>query len=101
MLRTSRLLWASLLVGLTLLGSPRSASAQTTGSVVGQVTEQDSGKPIAGVTVVITGPQGDQGDITGEDGSYTIRSLPIGTYMVHFYFGDVTVEQANVVVSVD
>jgi len=78
----------------------RLASAQTTGSIVGQVIEKESGRPLGGVTVVLQGPQGDSGAVTGDDGAYEITALPVGTYVVHFYFGNASVEQ-QVVVSVD
>jgi hypothetical protein len=87
-----------LLSTLILYGRP--ASAQTTGSIVGQVVEKESGRPLGGVTVVLQGPQGDSGAVTGDDGAYEISALPVGTYAVHFYFGNASVEQ-QVLVSVD
>jgi TonB-dependent receptor-like protein/carboxypeptidase family protein len=90
------------LVGLTCaLAMSGRAQAQTTGGIVGTVVEQQSGQPLAGVTVLVQGPQGDQGSVTGEDGGYEVAALPLGTYVVHFYYGDVAVEQRQVLVSVD
>jgi Carboxypeptidase regulatory-like domain/TonB-dependent Receptor Plug Domain len=91
----------SFLLACLILSFGRTASSQTAGSVVGQVVEKESGRPLGGVTVVIQGPQGDQGTITGDDGSYELHALPVGTYVVRFYFGNATVERPNVVVSVD
>jgi len=90
-----------LLASSLVLSFGRTASAQTNGSIVGQVVEKESGRPLGGVTVVLQGPQGDQGTVTIEDGSYEFRALPVGTYAVNFLFGNASVEQPNVVVSVD
>ena len=87
-----RLLLASLL-GLCLVGT---ATAQIQfGQIQGVVTSQDSGRPLAGTTVVVTGPalQGDQSEVTDRDGRYLITQLPPGDhYTVRFYFNDVVVE---------
>jgi len=98
MLRTRALVLASLLSALSLA---RPAAAQTTGAIVGTVVEKDSGNKLSGVTVMLQGPQGDQGAVTGEDGSYEFTALPLGRYVVRFYYGDVSVEQPEVAVSVD
>jgi hypothetical protein len=98
MSRTRALALASLLSALVL---SRPATAQTTGSIVGTVVEKDSGNKLSGVTVMLQGPQGEQGTVTGEDGAYEFTALPLGRYMVRFYYGDVAVEQPEVAVSVD
>jgi outer membrane receptor protein involved in Fe transport len=97
MFRTRALLFAS----LCALFFARPAVAQTTGTIVGTVVEKDGGQKLAGVTVMLQGPQGDQGTVTGQDGSYEFTALPLGHYMVRFYYGDVALEQPEVVVSVD
>ena len=101
MSRTRLLALASLLSSLAALTLSRPAAAQTTGSIVGTVVEKDSGNKLSGVTVMLQGPQGDQGAVTGEDGGYEFTALPLGRYVVRFYFGDVAVEQPEVLVSVD
>jgi outer membrane receptor for ferrienterochelin and colicin len=57
--------------------------AQTTGSVVGVVTD-DSGGPLPGVTVEARGPalQGTKVTVTGGDGAYRLTLLPPGSYTV-------------------
>lgn len=91
---------ASLLVAAFLAYST-AAWANVTGNIIGRVTEKESGNALAGVTVVASGPQGDEATVSNDDGTYEIRSLAVGTYVVRFYMGEVTVEQPNVVVSVD
>ncbi|HEU4385284.1 MAG TPA: carboxypeptidase-like regulatory domain-containing protein, partial [Anaeromyxobacteraceae bacterium] len=58
------------------------ASAQTTGTIIGVVTDASTGKPVAGALVVATGPnlQGEQTAITDETGNYRIGQLPAGDY---------------------
>lgn len=101
MSRTPSLALASLLSALVTVSLARPAAAQTTGKIVGTVVEKDSGNKLSGVTVMLQGPQGDQGAVTGEDGAYEFAALPLGNYVVRFYYGDVAVEQPEVVVSVD
>ena len=74
------------LVGLAL--APSMARAATTGTIEGTVTEQASGKRLAGVTVTVTSPalQGEQTEFTDESGHYIITELPPGEYLVRFYF---------------
>jgi Carboxypeptidase regulatory-like domain/TonB dependent receptor-like, beta-barrel/TonB-dependent Receptor Plug Domain len=92
----------ALAVSSTALALVSSAVAQqTTGTIVGTVVEQDSGNRLAGVTVVLQGPQGQQAAVTTDDGSYEFTALPLGPYVVHFYYGDVALEQPRVTVSVD
>ena len=69
------------------------------GQIQGTVTNKDTGRPLAGVTVVVSGPalQGDQTEVTDSNGKYQITQLPSGdNYIVRFYFNDVVVERPNV-----
>lgn len=52
-----------------------------TGKIVGKVTD-DEGMPLPGITVTARSPalQGTRTVITGEDGSFRLALLPIGTY---------------------
>ena len=97
----NRLLVVGLFVVASVVLGTRSVRAQVTGSVVGTVVDNATGQPVGGVTVILSGPQGEEGTATLEDGTYEVRALPIGVYVARFYFGDVNVEQANVIVSVD
>lgn len=69
------------------------------GQIQGVITNQENGKPLAGVTVVITGPalQGEESEVSDRDGRYLLTQLPPGDhYMLRFYFNDVIVERPGV-----
>jgi len=68
---------------LLLLAVAPVCLAQTTGSIVGVVTD-DAGGPLPGVTVEAKGPalQGTKVTVTGADGAYRLTLLPPGTYVV-------------------
>jgi hypothetical protein len=76
------------------------AAAPTEGAILGLVRDLDSGQPIAGVTVVASGPEGDLASLTDAKGSYQFRALPIGRYTVRFHRNDVLAER-EATVSVD
>jgi hypothetical protein len=82
------------------VASPARAQ-QTTGTIVGTVVEKETGNKLAGVTVVLQGPQGEQTVVSADDGSYEFTALPLGPYVVRFYYGDAELEQPQVTVSVD
>ncbi len=94
---------AGLALTLASLTSSRSAFAQEiTGRVTGRVVDQDSGAALAGVTVIVQGPQGEDATTTDSKGQYLFTSLGAGTYAVRFYVGSASaVEQAGVVVSAE
>ncbi|MCG8457024.1 MAG: carboxypeptidase-like regulatory domain-containing protein, partial [Holophagales bacterium] len=74
-----------------------SASAQTTGRVVGQ-TMADDGSALPGVTVTLTSQalQGERMQVTDNDGRFRFRSLPPGTYTVTCQLeGFTTLEQGG------
>ena len=64
------------------------ASAQTTGTIVGVVTDASTGKPVAGALVVATSPNlpGEQTAITDESGNYRLPLLPPGEYKLVVQF---------------
>jgi hypothetical protein len=78
---TKRLLRLLRIVPLVLLYAGV-ASAQTTGTIIGVVTDASTGKPVAGALVVATSPtmQGEQTAITDASGNYRIQILPPGDY---------------------
>lgn len=71
------------LSGLLLSLVSAAAFSQTTGSIVGTVTD-DAGAPLPGASVEARGPslQGTKVVITATDGSYRIALLPPGSYAV-------------------
>ncbi|MCU0725636.1 MAG: carboxypeptidase-like regulatory domain-containing protein [Planctomycetes bacterium] len=64
----------------------RDPAAPATGAIAGTVREKDSGAPVAGATVVITGTLADGKKsanlVTGEDGGYRFEGLPPGKFTV-------------------
>jgi len=65
--------------------------------VLGQVRDLDSSQPVAGVTVVASGPEGDMATTTDAKGTYQFSALPIGHYAMRFYRNDVFAErEANI-----
>ena len=96
--RMHRLAFGSAVAAVALL--PQQAQAQLqNGQIKGVVTSDVDGKPLAGVTVVVTGPalQGEQVEITDATGRYLITELPSGDdYVVRFYLGDKVEERAGI-----
>jgi hypothetical protein len=58
------------------------ASAQTTGTIIGVVTDASTGKPVTGAAVLATSPalQADQTAVTDETGRFRFDLLPSGPY---------------------
>ena len=82
--RTLVVLALALATDLLVCASPVSAQAQTTGSIVGRVTDE-SGGSLPGVTVTATSPalQVPQvSTVSDPQGDYRLTPLPIGTYDV-------------------
>jgi hypothetical protein len=95
---------ALLVLGAVLLSFlPRPAHAAITGNVAGVVTDQATGKPLAGVTVTVSGPalQGEQTEFTDASGRYIVTELPPGEYVVRFYFANIKVERPGVFLNAD
>jgi hypothetical protein len=89
---------------LASLGSSHPAFAQEiTGRVTGRVSDQDTGAALAGVTVIVQGPQGEDATITDDKGLYQFTGLGVGTYTIRFYMANsaTQVEQPGVVVSAE
>src|SRR3979411_1750321 len=59
-------------------------SAQTTGSLAGQVVDASTQAPVAGAVVIAQGPalQGEQTAVTDSTGTFEISLLPSGAYAV-------------------
>jgi Carboxypeptidase regulatory-like domain/TonB dependent receptor-like, beta-barrel len=71
--------WCLPLVGALVAGL---AAAQTTGTIVGSVTDASTGRPVAGATVVARGPGAlrDQTALTDRKGAFRFDLLPPGSY---------------------
>ncbi|HET8724558.1 MAG TPA: TonB-dependent receptor, partial [Anaeromyxobacteraceae bacterium] len=82
------LAWAWRVMGIAAcalaIGVAGTSRAQTTGTLVGTVTDAETGKPVAGALVVATSPalQGEQVAVTDKGGHWVISLLPPGTYSV-------------------
>jgi hypothetical protein len=63
---------------------PRSTMAPLTGRIGGRVLAADTGRPVAGARVFVSGPElpGGRAEITGDDGSFLFVGLPAGRYSV-------------------
>ena len=73
-----------------VLGLALPALAQTTGKIEGRVRDAQSGQPLAGAQVLVTGTT--LGNITNEDGYYFINNVPAGLHDVRAqYIGYQTV----------
>jgi outer membrane receptor protein involved in Fe transport len=79
-----------LLLAAGLLAAPSWAQGEK-GELLGQVFDAETGLPVAGVAVVVTGPAPREGEEprqeareTGPDGSFEFPSLPAGSYAIGF-----------------
>ncbi len=80
------------------------ASAQTTGNIIGVVTDAQSGKPVVGALVVATSPssQGEQTAVTDKSGGFRFQLLSPGEYKLATSFdGFKPAERADLTVRVD
>jgi hypothetical protein len=80
------------------------ASAQTTGTIIGVVTDASTGKPVAGAVVIATSPnlQGEQTVVTDASGNYRLVQLPPGDYKLAVQLeGYKPFERSDIVVRVD
>ena len=78
------------------------AQSSTTGAVRGVVKDKATGEAVIGATVVISGPalQGQQAEITDENGQYVVQNLPPGTYVVTVFYNDAQFDRPNVLIQV-
>ncbi|MEE8134829.1 MAG: carboxypeptidase-like regulatory domain-containing protein, partial [Gemmatimonadales bacterium] len=66
---------AGVTLALLLYSSP-DLNAQQTGTIVGQVTRERDGSPLATINVSVEGTN--LSTITGTDGRYTLQRVPAG-----------------------
>ena len=83
--------------------SPAFAQDSTTGAAQGVVSDSATGENLAGVTVVATSPSMQQSRTAVTDGSgrYKLSSLPPGTYLITFYYGESVVKRSGINISVN
>ena len=81
LLPASRALLAAAALILVLL-SPGTAAAQETGTVTGTVVRSGEGSALPSVSVSVQGTG--QSTITGPDGKYTLRRVPVGPQVIVF-----------------
>jgi hypothetical protein len=101
----------SLVVAVGLLGGAGSAimfegdsfaQSNTAGAVRGVIKDKATGDAVIGATVVISGPalQGQQAEITDENGVYVINNLPPGTYVLTVFYNEAQFDRPNVLIQV-
>ncbi|MBK8010319.1 MAG: TonB-dependent receptor [Deltaproteobacteria bacterium] len=100
-MRLATALFLGLVCGVASMPSAW-AQGRSSGRISGRVVDE-SGAPLPAVTVTVSGPslQGEETEFTGEDGTYLISDLPVGEYMVRYYYADVVIERPHVNLSVD
>nr|MBP9005315.1 carboxypeptidase-like regulatory domain-containing protein [Candidatus Neomarinimicrobiota bacterium] len=76
--------------------------AGTSGKIAGSVVDKNTGAPLAGVNIIVTGGGYNLGAATDLDGYYSILNVPVGTYTVRSsYIGYKEIVYNNVAVSLD
>ncbi len=89
---------------LALLFAAGVASAQTTGTIIGVVTDASTGKPVTGALVIATSPnlQGEQTAVSDQAGNFRLQLLPPGQYQLAVQLeGYKPAERSDIVVRVD
>ncbi len=71
---------AAATLGLCLLGAAGAAAQQATGTVIGQVTDGSTSRPVASAQVFVAGTQ--RGALTNAEGRYVINAVPAGSQTV-------------------
>lgn len=87
----------ALLIGLALIATG-TAFAQDSGSLYGRVVD-NNGDRLPGVTVTLSGPSGDQIQVTGAEGEFRFLGLDPGNYSIEANlegFGTVIYEAVNI-----
>ncbi len=73
--------YVCLAIGLVaFLATGQSAFGQTTGKVIGTITDSETGQPLVGAQVVVDGTN--LGNVTNEDGYYFVNNVPVGVQRV-------------------
>lgn len=69
-----------LLSAVLLFGSPPAVAGQSAGRILGQVTDRDSGEPLAGAQVELL--RYDRGTLANEEGRFIIVAVPPGEHAI-------------------
>ncbi len=77
-------LLAFLFGALAFLAFAAGASAQTAGKIEGTVTDRDTGQPLPGAQVIVSGTQ--LGNISDDNGYYFINNVPAGAQTISASF---------------
>ncbi|MDP2037075.1 MAG: carboxypeptidase-like regulatory domain-containing protein [Ignavibacteria bacterium] len=75
---TSRIMKYLVFIGFLLLNLQYNISAQNVGKISGVITDEETGEPLIGCTVVLQGTR--LGAITDLDGNYFVLNIPAGKY---------------------
>ena len=68
-----------------------------TGTIEGKIIDADTKVPLIGTNVVLVGTV--KGAATGMDGSFVIRKVPVGSYVLQFdYIGYEQLKKADVII---
>jgi len=89
--------WLPVAAVAMLAFSSSAVASPTSGTIFGRVVDRDTRQSLDGVTVVASGPQGEQAALTDAKGQYELRGLPIGDYVVRFFRGSVAIEHSATV----
>jgi hypothetical protein len=95
---------ARAIAAVVLLGwVPAALAQQTSGQIVGRVSNAATEDPLVGLTVVASGPQGEEAALTDDAGEFRLPALPVGTYQIKVYAVGTTTaaERSGVLVSAD
>jgi len=77
-------LTVGLVAGLALLAASSADAQENFGIVIGAVTAEDTGTPLAGGNIIVVGTA--LGALSTENGSFIIDRVPPGTYEVEFSY---------------
>lgn len=89
-------------LAVLVLACVASVYADVYGNIAG-VVRDNSGSPLPGVTITVTGPVLPKGrdTVSDRDGNYTVQNLPPGTYTVTASLAGLGQAQAKTIVGVD
>jgi outer membrane receptor protein involved in Fe transport len=78
------------------------SQSATAGAISGVITDQRSGEPLPGIPIEITSTSllGNRSAFTDDLGAYKVTDLPPGEYVVTFFYDNLTLKRAGIVVGV-